>query len=279
MANKIVNDSEQEFFRSFLSRVHNAPFLSGDEEIALVRRIKAGGADGERARGELATAYLRLVTSVACKTNRRGRNLQEIMQEGTIGLMLAVDRFEEERGVRFGTYAWWWIRASIKDYLNKGDGTIYIPANQGKKVARFVLTVKRLGEQLLPVTEENLASEMGISVEEVRDIAETRMINFMASINDRVGEDGRLEVGDLIADRLAVDAEQNLISEENAEHVVDALGGLSERERKIVSMRFGLNGESESTLEQVGNVFGVSKERIRQIEAKALSRLKKKVTR
>lgn len=274
MSNETLKSDEREYFRGFLARVYKAPFLTTEEETAIVERMKTGGTVGQKARDRLITSHLRMVSAMAIKMRPMRINLDEMIQEGTIGLLQAADKFALDRGCRFSTYAWWWVREALHLYLRRQGGGIQIPHLQQKKLAAFEKAVGKLAAEGKALTDENIAQVMEIPVKSVRDIAEVRMLTHMVSLNRPVGDENATELGDLITDQQQKSAEDLLLEEESHGSTADLVAVLNERERKIINMRFGLEGENESTLDQVSQVFHISRERVRQIEVKALKKMR-----
>jgi RNA polymerase primary sigma factor len=277
ITNSASNDSEQDYLQLFLSSAYSIPMLSREREVELAMQMKQGGRLAQRARDELVNAHIKLVIKMARKM-KRSKELEDVIQEGNIGLLQAVDRFEVERGFRFATYAWHWVRQSIKLYVSGADGDMHIPVNQVKAVQKLSAARHALYLRGVAVTDFALAREMNTTVAAVQDISETALLMFTRSINETVshtGEDPR-ELGDFIPDTVTESAEDAVIREQTRQAVHDALAEMdSERDRAVLSMRFGIDGEGERTLEEVSQVYNITRERVRQIEKKALTKLKK----
>ncbi len=259
-----------EFIGLYLQRAYQAPLLSQEEETALAIRIEAGGRDGERARNELVTAHLKMVPPVVRKNLGYGVPFEDLLQEGNIGLLTAADKFERAKGVRFATYAWWWVRNAIKEHGCDNRSAVRIPASKRKvfsALTRSLAILRKTGE---PPTDERLSRMMKISIAEVRELAEYAL--FAVSMHTKVG-DGDIEFGDLLEDTSIVDPTDAIIAEEARAVLRQSLNALTERERIIVSGRHPLDDEDKLTLEDLAQQFGISRERVRQIEVKAMGKL------
>ncbi|MBU1089288.1 RNA polymerase sigma factor RpoD [Patescibacteria group bacterium] len=263
---EIANDS----IRMYLSEIGRVPLLSHSEEIELAKRIAKGD---QGAKQSLAEANLRLVVSIAKKYIGRGLSFLDLIQEGSIGLFRAVEKFDPSRGFKFSTYATWWIRQAITRSIADQSRTIRIPVHMVETINKLTHTQRRLVQELgREPTAEEIGAEMDLEVKKVRHIL--KISQDIVSLEAPVGaeEDSKLE--DFIED------EQTLAPNESAnrqlinEAIGDMLRHLTPRERKIVKMRFGLGDGIGHTLEEVGREFGVTRERIRQIEAKVLQKLK-----
>ncbi len=256
--------------RMYLKEIGKIPLLSFEEEIELAKRMEEGDTD---AKERLAEANLRLVVSIAKRYSGRGMQLLDLIQEGNLGLIKAVEKFDYRKGYKFSTYATWWIRQAITRAIADQSRTIRIPVHMVETINRMIRTSRQLVQDLgrEPTTEE-IAEKMGISAERVEEL---RQISLEpVSLESPVGDEEDSHLGDFIQDEnMAAPADEAAYSllREQLEEVLD---GLSEREKLVLKLRFGLEDGRPHTLEEVGKQFHVTRERIRQIEAKALRRLR-----
>jgi RNA polymerase primary sigma factor len=246
-----------------------SPFLEPEERAAL----DADKLDGELARAHLIRANLRLVVSVAKKYVGRGLSFLDLIQEGNIGLMKATDKFDYKRGFKFSTYATWWIRQAITRAISDQSRTIRLPVHVGETINRVKKTGHRL-QQILErePTQEEIARAMDVSDDKVRQVLDVS--RHPISLEAPVGQDGDALLGDFIEDDSMPHPLELASHELLKSQICDALSKLTERERKIIVLRFGLEDGRFRTLEEVGREFGITRERIRQIEAKALRKLR-----
>jgi RNA polymerase primary sigma factor len=264
---------ETSMLDEFIRQGANSKLLTREEEGQLFVRIKAGGRDGERARDELINRHLRLAMSCARKFSYTGIPHEDLVQEGNIGLIKAVEKFEVERGFRFVTYAAWWVRQTIAEHVRDSGRTIRLPAGKMDKLKLMRRVVAELSTGARVPSDTEVARKMRISVEDVHDLME--WAHEPVSINVKIGDDGSAELGDLIADRNAVNPEAKVVENDMHARIETALSGLKEREREVILARFGMLDGVAQTLEELGERYGVTRERIRQIEAKALEKLGK----
>ncbi|OGN28829.1 MAG: RNA polymerase sigma factor RpoD [Candidatus Yanofskybacteria bacterium RIFCSPLOWO2_01_FULL_49_25] len=257
----------------YLREIGRYPLLTSEEEVELAKRIEK---QDESARQRLMLSNLRLVVSIAKKYVGRSQNLTllDLIQEGNIGLSRAVDKFDFRKGFKFSTYATWWIRQGITRALADQARTIRIPVHMIETINKYQQVVRRLVQDLgrEPLPEET-AAEMGVEVEKIRHIIKISQdtVPLEAPVGD---EDGDSVLADFVADEESVSPETIAGRRILRDHLREIIGDLAQREQKILEMRFGLADGVTHTLEEVGKVFGVTRERIRQIEAKALEKIR-----
>jgi len=259
--------------QSYLREIGKVSLLTREEERELAKKVDEGD---EQARRKMIEANLRLVVSIAKRYIGRSRNLGllDLIQEGNIGLSKAVDKFDYKRGFKFSTYATWWIRQAITRALADQGRTIRIPVHMVETISKYLKTRRALSQALGrdPLPEE-IASEMGKEVDEILYLM--TISQSTSSLNQPVGdEDGGSQLGDFISDTKTITPDSHAARELLKSELAKIMSGLSDRERNIIKMRFGLEDEITHTLEEVGKAFGVTRERIRQIEAKTLEKLR-----
>ena len=263
---EIADDS----VRMYLREIGKIPLLKSKDEIALAKRILAGDQSAKRI---LAEANLRLVVSIAKLYIGRGLSLLDLIQEGNLGLMRAVEKFDYTRGFKFSTYATWWIRQAITRAIADQARTIRIPVHMIETINKLIRVQRQLVQELgREPTAEEIADQMDMPLDKVEHIL--KISQDTVSLETPVGEEEDSHLGDFIEDKESMSPEENAIYELLKGHVTEFMQFLTPREQKILKMRFGLEGERGHTLEEVGKEFGVTRERIRQIEAKALQKLK-----
>ena len=266
------DDVADDSVRLYLREIGKIPLLTADEELALAKRVVAGD---KEAKDQMAEANMRLVVSIAKRYVGRGLDLLDLIQEGNTGLLRAVEKFDPDKGFKFSTYATWWIRQAITRAIADQARTIRIPVHMVETINKLLRTQRRLTQELnREPTNEEIAKEMEIDVEKVEHIMKIKqdISSLDASIRDDE-EDSVL--ADFIEDEDTVSPEESATGQLLKEQVKDMLGALTEREQKILKLRFGLEDGKSHTLEEVGQEFSVTRERIRQIEAKALAKLRK----
>jgi RNA polymerase primary sigma factor len=256
--------------RMYLREIGRVALLKADQEVALAKAIEASD---PHARVHLTEANLRLVVSIARKHVGRGLSFLDLIQEGNIGLMRAVEKFDHRRGFKFSTYATWWIRQAISRAIADQARTIRVPVHMVEIIHKLTRVQRNLEQSLgRSPSDEEIGAELGISAERVREIV--KIAQDPVSLETPIGEEDDSHLGDFVEDRGAESpldaASQSMLKTE----LDEVLGTLTPRERRALQLRFGLLGGQERTLEEVGKRFGVTRERIRQIEAKALRKLR-----
>ena len=256
--------------RMYLKEIGQIKLLTMEEELELANRIIAGD---ETAKSVLAEANLRLVVSIAKRYVGRGMLFLDLIQEGNIGLMKAVEKFDVTKGYKFSTYATWWIRQAITRAIADQARTIRVPVHMVETINKLARIQRQLTLELnREPSEEELAKKMGTTPEKIRDIY--KISQEPVSLETPIGEEDDSHLGDFIKDERNVSPEEYATNELLKDEISDVLLTLTEREEKVIRLRFGLDDGKSKTLEEVGQIFGVTRERIRQIEAKALRKLR-----
>ncbi|KIQ94790.1 Sigma-A [Anoxybacillus thermarum] len=256
--------------RMYLKEIGRVPLLSAEEEIELAKRIEQGD---EEAKRRLAEANLRLVVSIAKRYVGRGMLFLDLIQEGNMGLIKAVEKFDYRKGYKFSTYATWWIRQAITRAIADQARTIRIPVHMVETINKLIRVQRQLLQDLgREPSPEEIAEEMDLTPEKVREIL--KIAQEPVSLETPIGEEDDSHLGDFIEDQDATSPAEHAAYELLKEQLEDVLDTLTDREENVLRLRFGLDDGRTRTLEEVGKVFGVTRERIRQIEAKALRKLR-----
>lgn len=257
----------------YLKEIGRVPLLTPEEETELALKIQAGGPEGEKAKQRLSEANLRLVVSIAKRYVGRGMLFLDLIQEGNLGLIRAVEKFDYQKGFKFSTYATWWIRQAITRAIADQARTIRIPVHMVETINKLVRVQRQLLQDLgRDPTPEEIGAEMDMSADRVREIQ--KISQEPVSLETPIGEEEDSQLGDFIEDSQAIvppDAASFSMLQEQLTQVLDSL---ADRERKVIELRFGLVDGHPRTLEEVGREFGVTRERIRQIESKTLAKLR-----
>ena len=262
--------STEDPVRMYLKEIGNVPLLSTEEEIELAKRVEEGD---EAAKKKLTEANLRLVVSIAKKYVGRGMPFLDLIQEGNMGLMKAVDKFDYSKGYKFSTYATWWIRQAITRGIADTGRTIRVPVHMVETINKTLRMTRTLLQELgREPTPEEVADRLNVPVSRVREVL--KISRDPVSLDTPIGEEDDSHLGDFIEDDSALSPADSAAFSMLREEVNTALESLTDRERQVVELRFGLRDGRARTLEEVGREFNVTRERIRQIEAKALRKLR-----
>ena len=269
-----VDQFSDDSVRLYLREIGKIPLLSNEEEVDLAYRIVKGE---KKAKDKMVEANMRLVVSIAKRYSGRGLDFLDLIQEGNTGLLRAVEKFDPDKGFKFSTYATWWIRQAITRAIADQARTIRIPVHMVETINKVLRATRKLTNELnREPTVEEIAKEMGMEPEKIDYVMKIKQ--DIASLDATVCRDGDDEdsvLGDFIEDEGRVSPEDAAAAQMLKEQIAEILSSLSEREQKVVKLRFGIGGGRPHTLEEVGAEFSVTRERIRQIEAKALSKLRK----
>jgi RNA polymerase primary sigma factor len=268
------DDISDDSVRLHLREIGKIPLLNAQEELELAQRVVAGD---KKAKDKMAEANMRLVVSIAKRYSGRGLDFLDLIQESHTGLLRAVEKFDPDKGFKFSTYATWWIRQAITRAIADQARTIRIPVHMVETINKLLRTQRRMTQELnREPTIDELAKELEMEPEKVEYVIKIKQ--DISSLDAGVGRDGEDEdsvLGDFIEDEDGTTPEESASNQLLKEQVQGVLSTLSEREQKIIKMRFGLENGKSHTLEEVGQEFAVTRERIRQIEAKALAKLRK----
>ena len=262
--------STEDPVRMYLKEIGNVPLLTSDQEVDLAMRVEAGDTEAKRA---LTEANLRLVVSIAKKYVGRGMPFLDLIQEGNMGLMKAVDKFDYTKGYKFSTYATWWIRQAITRGIADTGRTIRVPVHMVETINKTLRMTRQLLQELgREPTPEEVADRLGVPAARVREVL--KISRDPVSLDTPIGEEDDSHLGDFIEDDTALSPADSATFSMLREELANALESLTDRERQVVKLRFGLEDGRARTLEEVGKEFNVTRERIRQIEAKALRKLR-----
>ncbi len=262
--------STEDPVRMYLKEIGNVPLLTSEQEVELARRVEEGDPEAKK---ELTEANLRLVVSIAKKYVGRGMPFLDLIQEGNMGLMKAVDKFDYTKGYKFSTYATWWIRQAITRGIADTGRTIRVPVHMVETINKTLRMTRQLLQELgREPTPEEVAEKLGVPASRVREVL--KISRDPVSLDTPIGEEDDSHLGDFIEDDTALSPADSATFSMLKEELANALESLTERERQVVKLRFGLEDGRARTLEEVGKEFNVTRERIRQIEAKALRKLR-----
>ena len=265
-----VESTTSDPVRAYFQEMGKVPLLTGAQEVSLAKRIERHDAQAKR---QLIEANLRLVVSVAKRHMGRGLPLLDLIQEGNLGLIRATEKFDYRRGFKFSTYAMWWIRQAVSRALADQARTIRVPVHMVENMNKLVRVQRQLLREIgREPTAEEIAAEMGITPEKALYIQKIRQ--EPTSLHQPVGDEGDAELGDFIEDKESTSPVEDVTEIVQAEEIARVLGLLTSRERRILELRFGIKDGRPLTLEQVGDEFCLTRERIRQIEVKTLAKLK-----
>jgi len=274
MAPSPHDDTSDDSVRLYLREIGKIPLLTAEEEYDLAQKVIKGN---KKAKDKMVEANMRLVVSIAKRYSGRGLDFLDLIQEGNTGLLRAVEKFDPNKGFKFSTYATWWIRQAITRAIADQARTIRIPVHMVETINKLLRTQRRLTQELnREPTVEELSKALEIEPEKVEYVMKIKQdISSLDATVGHEGDDDDSALGDFIEDEERITPEESAASQLLKEQIRDILSSLSDREQKIIKMRFGLDGGKSHTLEEVGQEFAVTRERIRQIEAKALSKLRK----
>ena len=268
-----VVEAEAEFSREslalFLAELARYPLLTAAEEVALAKRIERGD---KQAKDSMVNSNLRLVVSIAKRYRNQGVPFLDLIQEGSLGLIRAAEKFDWRRGYKFSTYATWWVRQAVQRAVQNQAATIRLPLHVGERRQKLSSAARKLtAEHGRDPTRDELAAATGLSLRQVAEALDA--VRDSVSLNLSVGEDGEIELGDMLEDRTAADPSDTVEQLLQGEQVRRLLDTLPERERRILELHFGLDNDPQS-LEAIGRKIGLTRERVRQLERQALARLR-----
>ena len=259
--------------KSYLKEIGRYPLLEYKEEVELAKKIELGGAIGEKAKKDLANSNLRLVVNNAKRYINRGLSLQDLIQEGNVGLLKAVEKFDYRKGFKFSTYGTWWIKQAITRAIADQARTIRVPVHMVESMNKVRKAQRELTTMLdhNPSAEE-IAEQLNMPVEKIIEVL--KISQDTVSLESPVGDENDSQLGDFLEDTTFVSPEEQVSAKMLREALDEVLGTLTDREEQIIRLRFGFDDNKSRTLEEVGDIFGVTRERIRQIESKALRKMR-----
>ena len=270
------NTSDRSAMRIYLDQIEHIPLLTPDDEVVLARQVQAGGKDGEVARDRMIRSNLRLVIAIAKRYSNMGLPFSDLVEEGNVGLMRAVEKFDPERGYRFSTYSSWWIKQGIMRSLSNQGKTIRIPVYMYDIIAKWRKVRDGLTQRLGRVpSRKEIADTMEVPVDKIKEIEQ--IVERPSSLNAPISIEGTAELIDLIEEDSNKNPDSILGEVLRSERVTALLQDLDEREQKILTLRFGLGEGHSYTLEEVATHFNITRERVRQIEAAALKKIRKQL--
>ena len=274
LTKEYFDDATDDSVRMYLREIGKIPLLNSEEEFELAQRVLKGE---KKAKDKMAEANMRLVVSIAKRYSGRGLDFLDLIQEGNTGLLRAVEKFDPDKGFKFSTYATWWIRQAITRAIADQARTIRIPVHMVETINKLLRTQRRMTQEFnREPTIEELAEELEMTPEKIEYVIKIKQ--DITSLDAGIGRDGDEEdstLSDFVEDEDSITPEESAATQLLKEQVKEVLSSLSDREQKIIRMRFGLDNGKNHTLEEVGQEFAVTRERIRQIEAKALVKLRK----
>lgn len=254
----------------YLHEIGSIPLLTAEQEVEIAKKIESGDV---QARDQLISANLRLVVSIAKRYLGRGLSVEDLIQNGNIGLMKAVEKFDYTKGYKFSTYATWWIRQAITRSVADQGRLVRIPVHMNEKIFKYARAKKDFLQNFgFEPSNRDVADQLGWRVEDVERVSS--IVTNPTSLDASIGEDEDSSLGDFVPDENAVDADTIITNYELTEILRTLMGSLTEREKGVLVYRFGLDGAAPLTLEEVGEIYGVTRERIRQLEAKAIRKIR-----
>lgn len=267
IASEIPMDNSMKLY---LHEIGSIPLLTAEQEVEIAKRIESGDV---QARDQLISANLRLVVSIAKRYLGRGLSVEDLIQNGNIGLMKAVEKFDYTKGYKFSTYATWWIRQAITRSVADQGRLVRIPVHMNEKIFKYARAKKDFLQNFgFEPSNRDVADQLGWRVEDVERVSS--IVTNPTSLDASIGEDEDSSLGDFVPDENAADADTIITNYELTEILRTLMGPLTEREKGVLVYRFGLDGAAPLTLEEVGEIYGVTRERIRQLEAKAIRKIK-----